>query len=313
MGVPSWGRWPLLIPKISTTSSRAGLKSARKPSELSTIDKPRGRSQCQPQRGRTPRVPSWEEGITSSSSTYTSSDNEEEEGEEAINQLVILAAEPEVLNAAKPIPISNSDNEHSDDLTYTALQLIGEVEVAHSFRKGNKYDTSSGSANMAPRFKTLGQKKSTPAASAELSLSEAPLLGKQLARGPSKKVKKKKGEMSYALLPYSSAQAELWNPKFSTTELGKQSIEIKKSKKKISSLEKQAKLDSKAMEKAKLELVVVVQKRDASYAAITKAQSKEAVNEFPGKTPKVANKIVQEVAEVSIAAEAASPKLSPNL
>ncbi|PSS08037.1 Serine/threonine-protein like [Actinidia chinensis var. chinensis] len=174
MGVPSWGRWSLLIPKISTTSSRADLNSARKPFELSTTDKPRGRvgllnattlaqEISMPASTRThPQVPSWEEGITSSCSTYTFSDNEEEEREEAINQLVlnkrrnwvILMAEPEVPNA-KPIPISSSDNEHSNDLTYTPLQLVGEVEVAHSFWKGDKYDTSSGSVKMAPRFKTL--------------------------------------------------------------------------------------------------------------------------------------------------------------
>ena len=51
-----------------------------------------------------------------------------------------------------------------------------------------------------------------------------------------------------------------------------QSTETKKSKKKINSLEKQAKLDSEAVEKAKLELVVVVQDRDASYAIVTEAR-----------------------------------------
>ena len=119
-----------------------------------------------------PQVPSWEEGITSSCSTYTFSDNEEEEREEAIYQLVlnkrrnwvILMVEPEVPNA-KPIPISSSDNEHSNDLAYNPLQLVGKVEVAHSFWEGDESNTSSGSANMAPRFRTLGQKKSTPAAS----------------------------------------------------------------------------------------------------------------------------------------------------
>ncbi|GFZ03471.1 hypothetical protein Acr_16g0000950 [Actinidia rufa] len=40
--------------------------------------------------------------------------------------------------------------------------------------------------------------------------------------GPSKKAKKKKGEMSSALLPSSSAQAKLWKLEFSTSELGKQ-------------------------------------------------------------------------------------------
>ena len=49
------------------------------------------------------------------------------------------------------------------------------------------------------------------------------------------------------------------------------SFEIKRFKKKISSLEKQAKLEFEAAKKAKLELVVAVQERDDSYAALTKA------------------------------------------
>ena len=53
-----------------------------------------------------------------------------------------------------------------------------------------------------------------------------------------------------------------------------QSTETKKSKKKISSLEKQAKLDSEAVEKVKLELAVAVQERDASYAIVTEARGR---------------------------------------
>ncbi|GFZ02412.1 hypothetical protein Acr_15g0010200 [Actinidia rufa] len=70
--------------------------------------------------------------------------DEEEEGEEIVNQLV-LNRRNWVIPAAEP-------------------KLVCEVVVAHSFREGNELDTSSGSANMASRFKTLGQKKSTPTA-----------------------------------------------------------------------------------------------------------------------------------------------------
>ena len=56
-----------------------------------------------------------------------------------------------------------------------------------------------------------------------------------------------------------------------------QSAEIKRSKKKISSLEKQVKLDSKATNKAKLELAAIVQERDPSYTVITEAQGEVAV------------------------------------
>ncbi|GFY89066.1 hypothetical protein Acr_06g0010060 [Actinidia rufa] len=52
-----------------------------------------------------------------------------------------------------------------------------------------------------------------------------------------------------------------------------QSVKIKKSKKKISSFKKQEKLDSNAMEQMKLALAIVVQERDASYAAVTEAQA----------------------------------------
>ena len=75
---------------------------------------------------------------------------------------VIPTIEPEVPDA-EPIPISSSDSEHSDDLAYNPPQLVGEFEIAHSFKEDNRSDTSSGSTNMAPRFRTLSQKKSMPA------------------------------------------------------------------------------------------------------------------------------------------------------
>ena len=56
-----------------------------------------------------------------------------------------------------------------------------------------------------------------------------------------------------------------------------QFAEIKRPKKKISSLEKQVKLDSKATDKAKLELAAIVQERDPSYTVITEAQGEVAV------------------------------------
>ena len=53
----------------------------------------------------------------------------------------------------------------------------------------------------------------TASGEVELSLSEAPLLdkrkGKQLIGGPSKKYKKKTGEMSSAFLSFSNMQTEL--------------------------------------------------------------------------------------------------------
>ena len=51
-----------------------------------------------------------------------------------------------------------------------------------------------------------------------------------------------------------------------------QSSEIKRSKKKISSMEKQAKLDFEVVEKAKLELTTAVRERDTSYATVIEAR-----------------------------------------
>ncbi|GFZ11110.1 hypothetical protein Acr_22g0005080 [Actinidia rufa] len=51
-----------------------------------------------------------------------------------------------------------------------------------------------------------------------------------------------------------------------------QSAEIKKSKKKISSLEKQTRLDSQVVKKARLKLATTVQKRDARNIAISEGR-----------------------------------------
>ena len=74
---------------------------------------------------------------------------------------MILAVDPKV--AALPLFISRLDNEHSDDLAYAPPQLVGEVDIAHSFREANDSDGSSGKTNMV-RFQTLGQKKTVPTA-----------------------------------------------------------------------------------------------------------------------------------------------------
>ena len=69
---------------------------------------------------------------------------------------MIPVIEPEV--PIELIQISSSDSEHSDDLAFAPFQLPSEVVIAQSFRECGKSDTSSESANMAPRFRTLGQK-----------------------------------------------------------------------------------------------------------------------------------------------------------
>ncbi|GFY81021.1 hypothetical protein Acr_01g0008300 [Actinidia rufa] len=239
-----------------------------------------------------------EAGITSSSSSYTSSNssnNEEDEGEKA---------------------------------------LIGEVEITHSFREGGVSGTSSSEANMAssqvPLPATTPILAPTAQDGVKLSSSEAPLLdkrkGKQLTKGPSKKSKKNKGETSSAFLPSSSDHAELLKPEFFTTELIKQvtvanftkdhdtslalthTIMLQKDvtnlaeegSKEIRDLlvmqqvQKQAKLDSEAAEKAKLDLVATIQKRDTSYVAVIESRGIDrASNSYDKKLPELCPSIFQ--------------------
>ncbi|GFY99361.1 hypothetical protein Acr_13g0007620 [Actinidia rufa] len=292
-----------------------------------------------------PQAKVWEEGVTSSSSSYAFSESldTEEEGEEAISRLAVNKrrngapplAKPKV--PAIPISSSSSNNEHSNDLAFTPLQLAGEVEIAHSLREGYDTDVSSSEINMG-RFRTLGQKKFAPAAGppaiavppiSQVSLSALdpiPALstragvkpsssksppkrkGKELAACPSKKSENKTGETvadsaknhdtSLALARAVMLSKDVANlvkegseeirdlivmqqvqslqRASATLKRMEQSAEIKKSKKKIISLEKQARLDSQAAEKARMELVAAVQERDASNAAISEARGEVA-------------------------------------
>ncbi|GFZ06535.1 hypothetical protein Acr_18g0007050 [Actinidia rufa] len=77
-----------------------------------------------------------------------SSESEEEKGEETASQLVLNKRQNPVIRVVKlgvpasPISISSSDNEHSDDLAYTPLQSVQEVEIVHSFREADNLNTS---------------------------------------------------------------------------------------------------------------------------------------------------------------------------
>ena len=59
-----------------------------------------------------------------------------------------------------PILVLSSDLEDSNDLAFTPLRPVGADVIAHYYSKGCDSDTSSGEVNMAPKFRTLGQKKS---------------------------------------------------------------------------------------------------------------------------------------------------------
>ncbi|GFY97709.1 hypothetical protein Acr_12g0002500 [Actinidia rufa] len=164
---------------------------------------------------------------------------------------VILETEPKVLGA-EPISISISDNEHSDVLTYNLLQFKEDFSIT-------KLDKQVTVADFAKDYDT------------SLALKQVVMLSKDFAD-----LVEEGSEDIRDLLVMQQVQR-------GTTiseRMKVQSSEIKKSKKKISSLEKQSKLDSKTAYKASLELVAVIQKRDASLAAITKAWGEvEAIQE----------------------------------
>ncbi|GFY85486.1 hypothetical protein Acr_04g0002240 [Actinidia rufa] len=121
---------------------------------------------------------------------------------------------------------------------------MGEVMIAHSFKEDGDYDTSSSEVNMAPRFRTLGQKTSKPVVDPlEMSF---PLVSQD-------------PKPTHALVLALTAQEESLQRATTISErIKEQSAEIKKSKKNISSLEKQAKLDSKVVEQAKLAFTAAV-------------------------------------------------------
>ncbi|GFY95035.1 hypothetical protein Acr_10g0004200 [Actinidia rufa] len=127
------------------------------------------------------------------------------------------------------------------------------------------------------RFRTLGQKKSAltvdPPAIVVPPIIQVPfiapdpvlILSTRAGVKPSllEALLKCKGREVMASLQRASSILE---------QMKEQPTEIKKSKKKISFLEKQARLDSQVVEKAKLELVAIVHKRDDSNSSISKAQ-----------------------------------------
>ncbi|GFZ14413.1 hypothetical protein Acr_24g0006030 [Actinidia rufa] len=299
--------------------------------------------------------------------------------EEVISQLVLnrqrnwVPPLVEQVVFVRPIFIFNLDNEHSDDLAYAPLQLAREVEIDHNFREGNDFDTTSSETNIG-RLKTQGQKKSTltadPSAIAgvESSSSESPLLdkhkGKDLTMGPPKCPRRKDHDTSLALaqaimlsndvidlveegseeIRYLLVMQQVQSLQKATAiseQMKEQSAKIKESKKKISSLEKQAKLDFQVVEKARLEITAAVQERDASNVAITEAWKEvaaiqyfneeemleveveeEEADEVPEEAPKVPKELGQETVENGVVTtivedravvEEASLNLSPDL
>ena len=83
-------------------------------------------------------------------------------GGQPIAAHVVPIAAPTVL--VVPLLVSSLDLEDSDDLAFAPPQPVGEDVITHSYLKRGGSDTSSGEVNMAPRFITLGQKKSKAAA-----------------------------------------------------------------------------------------------------------------------------------------------------
>ncbi|GFZ15656.1 homeodomain-like superfamily protein [Actinidia rufa] len=236
------------------------------------------------------RVQGWKEGVTSNSSSYTSpkSSNEEEEREAVVNQLVLnrqralrrsrLCSTP----ARMRVEIAHSFGEGSNtnaslgEINMGIFRTLGQKKVAPAV---DPLAIASPPISQVPLpapnlvLSLAAQARGKP------SSSETPLLDKR------KKSKKKVGGNELGLPPFFKHERRALEARVLYTimlpkdvvdlaeegsevirdllvmqqvqrattiseRIKEQSVEIKKSKKMISSLEKQAKLDSKAFKKA---------------------------------------------------------------
>ncbi|GFZ06927.1 hypothetical protein Acr_18g0010970 [Actinidia rufa] len=164
-----------------------------------------------------------------------------------------------------PLEVSSSDLEDLDELAFALPQPMVEEVIAQSFSKGGGSNMSSGEVNMAPRFRTLGQKKSKvvvdPPAVPEppidqdsplplnLILTLAAPIPMPRYGGKSSQLPSSTNRLPWLILPRNTIPAwPLHRPLESYNYLGPYKTTIKrieKSKKKVSNLEsklKQAKL-----------------------------------------------------------------------
>ena len=70
------------------------------------------------------------------------------------------APAPPIASPVVPILVSISNFKDSDVLVFVLIQPMSEDVITPSYSKGGGSNTSSGEVNMAPRFRTLGHKKS---------------------------------------------------------------------------------------------------------------------------------------------------------
>ncbi|GFY91237.1 hypothetical protein Acr_07g0014330 [Actinidia rufa] len=210
-------------------------------------------------------------------------DNKQEEGEKAVSQLMLNRRQNRVI-----------------------LAPMGEVEIAHYFMEANNSDASLGETNMV-RFRTLvmgvgpssseaslldkrqgkelttGLSKRSKKNVREMSSAFLPSSGVNTelwkpefsTSKPNRQVMMadfdKDHDTSRMMSPHSwrRARRQLGRAIAISERVKDQSAEMKWSKKKISSLEKQAKLDIEAADKAKLELVAAAQRQLEELEKVT--------------------------------------------
>ncbi|GFY84010.1 hypothetical protein Acr_03g0007840 [Actinidia rufa] len=222
------------------------------------------------------RVQEWEEGVTSSSSSYVSLDFlniKEEEVKEDVNQLMlnkrrnpmIRVVEPGV--PALPISILSSDNENSNNLAY------------------------------APLIKTLGQKKTTSTANPPIVTAPPvsqypppttnPILALAAAvMGVTMANTAKDGNISLTLAQAVMLPKDVTNLAEESSDANRdllvmqqvqdQLAKLKRANKKVGSLESElnkAKLALVATDQLKADLAALEQAQDTSYTAMTQAQN----------------------------------------
>ncbi|GFS30395.1 hypothetical protein Acr_00g0011690 [Actinidia rufa] len=221
---------------------------------------------------------------SSSSSDLFGSDKEEEEVEE-VNQgemaLLVLDAFAHALALIEPIWANSSDEKVFDPIFPLVLPSVGD-EIDHSF-VGSEDGNSSSEVDMPEKANNLGDALAPKKAEPTILLVHPKAQGEGTRSGSFQKTKRGRGEAASLASTLTPTEAlEPWNPKFTATELKgfsghrrfvgdaslqrakvnsdmlkKHSVELKKAKKKVNSLEGDLK-------KAKEALTAVERAREAS-------------------------------------------------
>ncbi|GFZ16768.1 hypothetical protein Acr_26g0000380 [Actinidia rufa] len=226
-----------------------------------------------------------DEEVTSSSSNFVSSNssNSEEEEREKANKLVQRRRKKVIAPVAYPILVLSSDIEDFDNLAFAPLHLEGENMIEHSYSEGVITISSSREVNMAPNFRTFGQKK-TQASIDPPVMPNPPVVQDPLqVQNP-----------VLALTAPSEVEASLLEAPLLDKSKGK--LALVQAIMFPNSLRKVWRRSGLAGDVAGSDLAIAVEARDASYAVAIKAQNEVVIVE--AQMDKLAGKDGDEVAVV---------------